>query len=135
VTGSPLSIILEADSSIYTESIVSYFSSSTGLCDIVGYQGFTSNSLATIFTNPDIIVSTALLSIDQSVPQKVDLFVQASTLTAKNSLEVNIVVCGNERISANTLTTNSYVLIPGETFSLTDYLNYFTTDYSSSNSH
>jgi hypothetical protein len=58
VTGSPLSIILEADSSIYTQSLISHFSSSTSLCDIVGYQGLTSSSLATIFSNPSISLST-----------------------------------------------------------------------------
>ena len=134
---SPLSIILAADSSIDTWFLASHFSSSSSLCDIVGYQGFTSSGSVTIFSNPSISINTAtaLLSIDQSSPQKVELFVQASTLTAHNSLEVNIVVCGNEQISEVILPTSSYVLIPGDSFSLTDYLKYFATDYSSSNSH
>jgi hypothetical protein len=98
VTGSPLSIILGAVSSINTRSLISHFSSSMSLCYIVGYQAFARYNLATVFRNPSISLdtATALLSIDQSTPQKVDLFVQASTLTAQNFLEVKIVVCGNE---------------------------------------
>jgi hypothetical protein len=98
VSEKSLSIILVADSSTKTQSLVSHFSSSTKLCDILGYQAYSRSDLATVFSNPSINldVATAKLSINQSVPQKIDLFVRASSLTAQNSLEVNIVVCGNE---------------------------------------
>jgi hypothetical protein len=137
VTRSLLSIILDADSSIDIRSLASYFSSSTNLCDIMGYQVYTRNNFATVFSNPSINFDTAIaqLSIDQSVPQKIDLFVRAFTFTAQNSLQMNIVVCGNEQISAVITPTSSYVLIIGDSFTLTDYLSYFTTGYSSSDSH
>jgi hypothetical protein len=88
VTGSPLSIILDSDTSIEIQKLVSYFSSSTNLCDILGYQAYAKSNLITVFSNPYINFDslTALLSIDQSVPQKIDFFVTASTLTAHDSL-------------------------------------------------
>jgi hypothetical protein len=137
VSGSPHSIIMPSDNSNDIQSLASHFSSSTNLCDILGYQAYTRSNLATVFSNPSINfdTATAKLSIDKSVPQKIDLFVSASTLTAQNSLELNIVVCGNEQISAVNTPTSSIVLIPGESFTLTDYLSYFTTDYSSSDCH
>lgn len=126
VTGSPMSIVLSQESSIETRLLSSHFSSTKPLCPILTYQIYSDSSLTTIFTDPSITIdtTTSQLSISQSVPQKRDIFVKASSQTAFAYLELNIVICGNEQITSSE-DPQYFVLLPGDSLTFSNLETYF----------
>ena len=137
VTGDSLSIFLLPEIQTDSRDLSTHFTSSSSLCDIIGYQVFSNSEMSSQLVSPSISLdlSTAILSIDQSASQNTDVYIKALTQTTFGSLSVNIVVCGQETIVPTVLSSYYHTLIPEETFTLLSIESFFVAQFSSLDSH
>ena len=151
VNSSSFQFIKDKDYSTFqlmpTTDLSNIFSSDVANCPITKYEIYQSSALSSIMTaSPYFIlndgndISKVDLSVRLNVPFRATTFLKAETAAGIfNYVEIEVIVCGNELLSAKPIPSDSlsFPIDPGSSFSLdqTTLEGYFSMSYDKTSGH